>query len=88
MISISDAHVLGAAIRAGRSALDWSQLELAEKSGVSLPTVARIETGLNNPKLETISRLIGAVEAAGVAYSWTHPNGFGMVVTLPTKKRK
>jgi len=88
MISISDAHVLGAAIRAGRSALDWSQLELAEKSGVSLPTVARIETGLNNPKLETISRLIGAVEAAGVAYSWTYPNGFGMVVTLPTKKRK
>jgi transcriptional regulator with XRE-family HTH domain len=88
MISISDAHVLGAAIRAGRSALDWSQLELAEKSGVSLPTVARIETGLNNPKLETISRLIGAIETAGVAYSWTHSNGFGMTVTLPTKKRK
>ena len=88
MNSISDAHVLGAAIRAGRSALDWSQLELAEKSGVSLPTVARIETGLNNPKLETISRLIGAAEAAGVAYSWTHQNVLGMVVTLPTKKRK
>lgn len=88
MITLSDAHVLGAAIRAGRSALNWSQLELAEKSGVSLPTVARIETGVNNPKLETISRLIGAIEKAGVTYSWTQPNGFGMVATLPTNKRK
>ena len=88
MITLSDASILGAAIRAGRSALNWSQLELAEKSGISLPTVARIETGVNNPKLETISKLIGAIESAGVAYTWTHPNGFGMVATLPTNKRK
>ena len=83
MITLSDAYVLGAAIRAGRSALNWSQLELAEKSGISLPTVARTETGANNPKLETVSRLIGAIEAGGVVFSWTHPGGFGMAVTLP-----
>ena len=87
MINLSDAHILGAAIRAGRSALNWSQQFLADKSGISLPTIARIETGSNNPKLETISRLISAIEAGGVEYTWTHPQGFGMVVTLP-KKRK
>jgi transcriptional regulator with XRE-family HTH domain len=87
MINLSDAHILGAAIRAGRSALSWSQQLLADKSGISLPTIARIETGVNNPKLETISKLIGAIESGGVEYTWTHPHGFGMVVTLP-KKRK
>ena len=88
MISVSDAHVIAAAIRAGRSALNWTQHELAEKSGISLPTVARMETGANNPKLETISKLLGAIQAGGVEYSWTQPNGFGMTVTLPTKQRK
>ena len=87
MINLSDAHILGAAIRSGRSALNWPQQFLADKSGISLPTIARIETGSNNPKLETISKLIGAIESGGVEYTWTHPQGFGMVVTLP-KKRK
>ena len=87
MINLSDAHILGAAIRSGRSALNWSQQLLAEKSGISMPTIARIETGVNNPKLETITRLISAIEDGGVEYTWTHPQGFGMVVTLP-KKRK
>jgi hypothetical protein len=53
-----------------------------------LPSVARMETGMNNPKLETISKLLGAIQSAGVEYSWTQPNGFGMTVTLPSKKRK
>lgn len=87
MINLSDANILGAAIRSGRSALNWSQQLLADKSGISLPTIARIELGNNNPKLETISRLISTIEAGGVEYTWTHPQGFGMVVTL-TKKRK
>jgi transcriptional regulator with XRE-family HTH domain len=87
MINLSDAQILGAAIRSGRSALNWSQQLLADKSGISLPTIARIETGSNNPKLDTVSRLIQTIEGGGVEYSWIHPNGFGMVVTLP-KKRK
>jgi hypothetical protein len=32
-------------------------------------------------------KLIGTIEAGGVEFTWTHPQGFGMVVTLP-KKRK
>lgn len=75
-------HILAAAIRAGRGALNWSQQHLADKSGVSLPTVARIETSSGSPKLETVSRLIGALEKAGVQFNWTGGGGFGVNVVL------
>lgn len=75
-------RVLAAAIRAGRGALNWSQQDLANKSGVSLPTVARIETSYGSPKLETVSRLVGAMESAGVQFNWTGGGGFGVTVVL------
>lgn len=78
MISESNTKVLASAIRAGRGALNWSQLDLAEKSGLSLPTVARIEASLSSPKLETIARLIGAIQNAGVSYSWNISGGFSL----------
>jgi len=87
MITQSDAQILAAAIRSGRSALNWSQQELADKAGLSLPTVARLESGANNPKLETVSRLIGAIEKAGIAFNWMHTNGFVMTVTLSNKRK-
>lgn len=36
---------LGQRVREARRARGWSQSELAERSGVSRPTVARIEAG-------------------------------------------
>jgi transcriptional regulator with XRE-family HTH domain len=82
MLSQSNFLVLAAAIRAGRGALSWSQQELAERSGVSLPTVARVETSSGSPKLETVSRLIGAIERGGVKFEWNQVEGFTMVFTL------
>ena len=38
--------------------LDISQQDLAEMSGISLPTVKDIERGLANPSLSTISKLL------------------------------
>jgi predicted transcriptional regulator len=81
MLILSNFQVLAAAIRAGRGALSWSQQELAEKSGVSLPTVARLETSSGSPKLETVSRLIDAIEKAGVKFEWNQVEGFTMVFT-------
>ena len=81
MLTLSNFQVLAAAIRAGRGALSWSQQELAEKSGVSLPTVARLETSSGSPKLETVSRLIAAIEKAGVKFEWNQVEGFTMVFT-------
>jgi len=82
MITISDTLILSAAIRAARGALGWSQQDLADKAEVSLPTVARLEAALSSPKLETVSRMIGALEKAGVGFDWTVSNGFGIKVTL------
>ena len=82
MLTQSNFQVLAAAIRAGRGALSWSQQELADKSGVSMPTVARLETSRGNPKLETVSRLIGAIEKGGVKFEWNQVEGFTMVFTL------
>ncbi len=82
MLTQSNFQILAAAIRAGRGALSWSQQDLAEKSGVSLPTVARLETSTGSPKLETVSRLIGAIEKAGVKFEWNQVEGFTMVFTV------
>jgi predicted transcriptional regulator len=82
MITVSDLRLLSAAIRAARGALSWSQQDLADKAGVSLPTVARLEAGLSSPKLETVSNMIGALEKAGVEFDWQVNNGFGIKVTL------
>jgi predicted transcriptional regulator len=82
MLTQSNFLVLAAAIRAGRGALSWSQQELAERSGVSLPTVARVETSSGSPKLETVSKLIGAIEKGGVKFEWNQVDGFTMVFTL------
>ena len=45
-------------IKARRKVLDISQQDLAEMSGISLPTVKEIERGLANPSLSTISKLL------------------------------
>ena len=45
-------------IKARRKVLDISQQDLAEISGISLPTVKDIERGLANPSLSTISKLL------------------------------
>jgi hypothetical protein len=47
-----------------------------------MPTVARLETSSGNPKLETVSRLIGAIEKGGVKFEWNQVEGFTMVFTL------
>lgn len=45
-------------IKGRRKVLGISQQDLAEMSGISLPTVKDIERGLANPSLSTISKLL------------------------------
>ena len=45
-------------LKARRKVLGISQQDLAEMSGISLPTVKDIERGLANPSLSTISKLL------------------------------
>ena len=82
MFSPSNAEVLGAAIRAGRSALNWSQADLAKKADVSMPTVARIEASLISPKVHTLGKLFAALEEGGVSFSWGNEAGVNFVMTV------
>lgn len=68
-------------IRAGRTALGWSQTELAARAGVARPTVARIESFAMQPKLDTAERVKAVLRAAGVEFLDHEPaGGFTMIV--------
>lgn len=58
-------------LRAARALLGWSQERLAEASGVSVPTIKRLEPGdgLLQTRVETQEKLRAALEAAGVAFT-------------------
>jgi predicted transcriptional regulator len=58
-------------IRAGRALAHMKQQDLADRSGVSLPTIRRIE-GKNGPitaKHETVEALVTVLEKAGVEFT-------------------
>lgn len=55
-------------MKAARALLDWSQKELAEKSGVSEPSIKLIETGKTNSKPDTLLRIQDSLESAGIEF--------------------
>ena len=65
--------ISGIQIRAARGILRWSLKDLAEASGVSLPTVQRIELqdGVPSTKAQTLIDIRNALEAAGVEFIGT-----------------
>lgn len=69
-----------AAIRAGRALLGWSQKELAQRSGVSVPALNRLERLDSEPRLETVVRLEEALYEAGVRKIVGHDGGIEMKV--------
>ncbi len=60
--------ISGAQVRMARGLLRWSVQELAEKSGVGISTVRRIEEadGLPNARIENIQAIYGAFAATGL----------------------
>lgn len=72
-------------IRAGRALLRWSAKKLAEESGVSLPTIQRMEAAEGTPGglAKNLDAIKQALEAAGVHF--VDPNGLGPGVRLRGK---
>ena len=68
-------------LRAARALLGWSQTELANRAGMSLPTVKRVETG-RGPKVSEEARLVlqRALVLGGVEF--IDQNGGGPGVRL------
>ena len=54
-------------IRAARCLLDWQQKTLAERAGLSLPTVKRIEKD-GGASAGSLSAVVGALERGGVEF--------------------
>jgi len=69
-------------VKAARALVGWSQDQLAEASGVSLPTIKRLEAGDGGlgGRASTGEALQSALEAAGVIF--IDENGEGPGVRL------
>lgn len=57
-------------VKAARELLGWSQHDLADKSGVSVPTIQRLEAagGELGGRADTAAAIQGALEKAGVEF--------------------
>jgi transcriptional regulator with XRE-family HTH domain len=78
--------ITGIQIRAARGILRWSLKDLAEASGVSLPTVQRIELqdGVPSTKAQTLIDIRNALERAGVEFIGTPESGLGIRFKQPS----
>jgi transcriptional regulator with XRE-family HTH domain len=79
-------------IKAARSLLGWSQDDLAEHSGVSKPTIGRLESiDTDDPvggRPETGEALVAALEKAGVEFIPENGGGAGVRLAKRTRRTK
>jgi transcriptional regulator with XRE-family HTH domain len=67
---MTDDHstISAAQCRAARALLEWSQEQLAENARVARPTIADFERNTRFPMRNNLLSVIGALEAAGIAF--------------------
>lgn len=72
-------------LRAARSLIRWQQSDLAAASGVSIPTIKRLEAmdGELTGHTSTIRSLRSALEAAGVQFIPENGGGAGVRLAKP-----
>jgi transcriptional regulator with XRE-family HTH domain len=77
-------------IKAARALLGWSQEDLAKKSGISAPTVKRLEAvdGDIGGRAETGEALVAALQEAGVEFIAENGGGAGVRVTKRQRRAK
>ncbi len=73
-------------IKAARALLGWSQSDLAKRSGVSEPTLARLEAidGELGGRESTVQKIRTTIESAGLEF--IDENGGGLGVRLRRRK--
>jgi transcriptional regulator with XRE-family HTH domain len=66
-------------IKAARLFLEWEQKDLAEKSGLSLPTIQRMEKlGVERSSVANAQKVQGALEVGGVEFIPENGGGAGV----------
>jgi transcriptional regulator with XRE-family HTH domain len=75
-------------IKAARALLGWSQADLSDRSGVSEPTIARLEAinGRLGGREGTAEKIQAAIESAGIEF--IDENGGGPGVRLRKRAQK
>lgn len=56
-------------IRAARALQNWSQADLARRSGLATPSIANIELGKQQPSLKTLELLVHCFEDSGIEFT-------------------
>lgn len=69
--------------RAARGWLDWSQDELAKKSGVSRRAIAEFERGLSVPHDRTLRDVRAAFESGGIEFIFVGTQAKGVSFEKP-----
>ena len=79
-----------AQIKAARLFLGWEQSDLADRSGVSLPTIQRLENpkfGPGRSRMEIVMRVVEALEAGGIEFiAADETKGHGLRLSRPDVK--
>lgn len=61
--------ITSAQIRAARGLLNWTQSELADRTGISSTTIGTIEKGDSHPREETAQIIKAVLEDAGISFT-------------------
>jgi len=78
---LSTPRVTTRQIKAARALLGWSQAELAKATGLSVPTIKRIESraaGDLGGRADTAARIVAALGAAGAEFIAENGGGVGV----------
>ncbi|MCR5860549.1 helix-turn-helix domain-containing protein [Mesorhizobium sp. J428] len=65
-------------LRAARALINWNRDDLAAASGVTIRTLARIESGQTSPRQTTMQSLVRSLEAAGIEFIPENGGGVGV----------
>ena len=77
-------------LKAARALLAWSQGDLARESGVSEPTIARLESsdGPIGGRPDTAEKLLAALEKGGIEFIPENGGGAGVRLAKRAKRSK
>ena len=76
----SPALIEGRQVRAARGLLEWSRSDLVRASGVSMSALLRLESAQADTSTSTVSKVIVALEAAGIVFVNDSQTGTGVLV--------